>query len=155
MIPSCTECYGHKSSVWREDGKRLFLNLYLDELPDEQYLYVTLKIAEDERSVDAIFEVKNPEGKINAALYDKIDYHYNKLKLCERFRKHREEVVSGLANEIYTMKDNLADDVIKSVILSNVANDRIRLGYNYWKAILKEEVCKNQEVFDFFKKKPY
>ena len=155
LIPSCTECNGHKSSVWRKDGKRMFLNLYIDDIPDVQYLFVTLKIAEDERSVDAIFEVKKTEDKIDAALYDKIDYHYNKLKLCGRFRKHREDVLSGLANEIYTMKDVLSDDVIKSVILSDVGNDRKRLGYNYWKAILKESVCNNQEVFDFFKKKPY
>ena len=155
LIPCCTECNGHKSSVWRNDGKRLFLNLYLDDIPDVQYLFVKLTIAEDERSVDTIFEVRNPENIIAAALYDKIDYHYNKLKLCGRFRKHREDVLSGLANEIYTMKDVLSDDVIKSVILSDVGNDRKRLGYNYWKAILKESVCNNQEVFDFFKKKPY
>ena len=127
LIPSCTECNGHKSSVWRKDGKRLFLNLYIDDIPDIQYLFVTLTIAEDERSVDAKFEVRNSENKIAAAIYDKIDYHYNKLELCKRFRKHREDVLSGLANEIYTMKESLADDVIKSVILSDVANDRKRL----------------------------
>lgn len=155
LIPSCTECNGHKSSVWRKGGERLFLNLYIDDLPNVQYLFVTLTIADDKRSVDAKFEVKNPNGVIDADLYKKIDYHYDKLELCERFRAHREEVLSGLANEIFKLKDVLADDVIKSVVMSDVANDRKRFGYNYWKAILKEAVCNNQDVFDFFKNKPY
>lgn len=62
---------------------------------------------------------------------------------------------SGLANEIYTLKDVLSDDAIKDVIKKSVENDRKRYGYNYWVAILKEAVCDTQEIFDFFKKKPY
>ena len=155
LIPSCTECNGHKSSVWRKDGVRLFLNLYIDDLPNVQYLFVTLSIAEDGRSVDAKFEVKNPEDRIDADLYEKIDYHYDKLHLCERFRDSREQVLSGLANEIYSLKNVLSDELLKDVIRKSMENDRKRYGYNYWVAVLKEAVCDNQEIFDFFKKKPY
>ena len=155
LIPSCTECNGHKSSVWRKDGARLFLNLYIDDLPQVQFLFVKLTIAEDKRSVDAKFEVKNLEGKIGEDLFKKIAYHYGKLKLCERFREHREKVISSIANDIYGFKDTLTDDAIKEVVLRSVENERKRYGYNFWEAILKEEVCKNKEVFDFFKQKPY
>lgn len=155
LIPSCTECNGHKSSAWRKDGKRLFLNLYIDDLPQEQYLFATLTIADDEKSVDVKFEVKNQEGKLDVDLYAKIFYHYDKLELCKRFSDHREKVLSSLANEIYTLKDSLSDELIKSVIRSSVVNDRERYGYNYWVAVMKEAVCDNQTVFDFFKKKPY
>lgn len=155
LIPSCTECNGHKSKVWRKNGERLFLNLYIDELPQEKYLFVTLSVADDGKSVDAKFEVKKPEGKIDGSLFKKIDYHYEKLELCRRFGENRERVFSGLANEIYTLKDVLSDDAIKDVIKKSVENDRKRYGYNYWVAILKEAVCDTQEIFDFFKKKPY
>ena len=142
LIPSCTECNGHKSKVWRKNGERLFLNLYIDEL-----LFFNPFI------IFAFFLTFSLlSGFASSTLKD---YHYDKLKLCRRFGENRERVFSGLANEIYTLKDVLSDDAIKDVIKKSVENDRKRYGYNYWVAILKEAVCDTQEIFDFFKKKPY
>lgn len=155
LIPSCTECNGHKNKVWRMNGERLFLNLYIDDMPQIQYLFVTLSISDNGTMVDAKFEVRNPDGKIDVGLYNKISYHYKKLLLCERFSEHRESVLSSLANEIYTLKEVLSDNALKEVIMKSVANERVKYGYNYWRAILQEAVCDNQTVFDFFKRKPY
>ncbi len=155
LIPSCTECNGHKSSVWKKDGKRLFLNLYLDDLPSVQYLFIELSIADDGKSINTVFNVENREGKIDANLFEKISYHYEKLDLCNRFCGNSEKVLSSLANYIYQLKDLLTDDAIKAVIMSNVHNERLKYGFNFWEAILKESVCNNTAIFDFFKNKPY
>lgn len=153
LIPACMDCNGHKSIVWREGGRSLFLNLYLDDIPEQQYLFAELNI--DGQSVDAKFEVKKPNDIIDKTLFAKIAYHYDKLELCQRFRLHREDVLSLLANEIYSLQNILNDIQIIQVIRSHIENERRNFGFNYWKAILMEAVCNNNAIFDFFKKRPY
>lgn len=153
LIPACTECNGHKNNVWRKNGGSLFLNLYTDDIPEQQYLFVALNI--DGQSVDAQFEVQNPNAIIEDTLFDKIAYHYEKLELCHRFRMQREEVLSPLANEIHSLHSILDDSQIIQVVYLHIENERRRYGFNYWKAILMEEVCRNKVIFDFFKKQPY
>ena len=42
LIPCCTTCNSKKNMYWKENGTFLFLNLYLDDIPEQQYLFLSV-----------------------------------------------------------------------------------------------------------------
>lgn len=57
LMPCCSECNGKKSSNWRIGNTRKYLNLYLDDLPNVQYLFSNIDI--DGTTVKATFIIEN------------------------------------------------------------------------------------------------
>lgn len=147
LFPSCTICNGYKSNIWRIDGKRIFLNLYLDSLPEEQYLFVNLIINDDVIVVN--FYLKNT-GNISNEIFEIIENHYNKLHLLERFEININEVITSLENTINSFVSKLSLIEIKNSIIEKSNRDRIVFGKNYWKSILEIELINNVEYLKRF-----
>lgn len=149
LILSCAECNGHKSDEWAKPNALRFLNLYQDELPDKQYLYVDLTVADG--VIKAKFYVQNV-GTIEAELYERIKDTYTTMDLCRRFQER-------CADELYelslSVRNSLAagssDEQIKIGIMRDVTLLRQRKGYNYWKAVLKEACCEDKDAFECLK----
>src|SRR6185312_900982 len=80
LIPSCTICNGHKSTAWRNGDKTVFLNLYLDALPNIQYLFVDVIIDVAKKSIVTTFSLNN-KNAVDPDLYKIIEHHYLKLNL--------------------------------------------------------------------------
>ncbi|GAB2977404.1 hypothetical protein GCM10027049_10630 [Mucilaginibacter puniceus] len=97
LFPSCTICNGYKSKAWLKDGSRMFLNLYLDELPKEQFLFVDIIINKD--LIETKFYLDNHVG-IDKDLFDIIQSHYANLSLFKRFSENSDIVISPLRNNI-------------------------------------------------------
>jgi len=134
LFPSCTKCNSYKNIAWLEDGKRLFLNLYTDVLPSEQYLFINIEIKENNLILTYFIENKN---NINSDIYNIIKTHYKKLKLCQRFKENSDIVVSELEIEINKYKSDVSLDRIKEIIQDECLEQKKLLGHNYWKAVLK------------------
>lgn len=147
LFPSCTICNGYKNYVWIEGGKRVFLNLYLDPLPAEQYLYVNLAIAGD--VVTTTFYLQN-NGDIPNDIFEIIETHYNKLHLLERFSANINEVITSLENTIISFISKLPLDEIKDSIIEKSNRDRIAFGHNYWKSVLEIELANCVEYMNRF-----
>ncbi|GEC80095.1 hypothetical protein [Flavobacterium aquatile] len=145
LFPSCTQCNGYKNVVWRHNGSTLFLNLYLDILPIEQYLFVDVTITD---TVDAIFVVDN-RNNINLQTFDLVSSHYRRLHLTDRFRLNRDDVVSELINTIKEMILMLTEQQIREVLINKSNRDRLNLGSNYWKSILAIELINSHAFFEF------
>lgn len=140
LFPSCTKCNSYKGDIWREHNKRVFLNLYLDELPNEQYLFVDIVVNSAE--IDLTYKLDNINN-IEDNLYNLIKNHYEKLYLCQRFKENSAEVVSELDIEINKYKAELSIDKIKNVVIEECNEYKKVFGYNYWKAILKMSLINN------------
>ena len=147
LFPSCTLCNGYKNVVWIEDDKRLFLNLYLDTLPTEQYLFVKLIIDKD--VITSIFYLQN-NGDIADEIFKIIESHYNKLHLLERFSANSNEVLTSLENTITSFVGKLPLTTIKEVIIEKCIKDKIAFGHNYWKSILEIGLMNNAEYLNRF-----
>jgi hypothetical protein len=145
LFPSCTQCNGYKSTVWRHNGTTLFLNLYLDILPLEQYLFVDITITD---IVDAIFILDN-RNNINPQTFALISSHYSRLHLTDRFRLNRDDVVSELINTIKEMSSMLTVQQIREVFINKSNRDKENLGRNYWKSILAIELVNSTSFFEF------
>lgn len=147
LIPSCSKCNSHKSSVWRDNGKRKFLNLYLDKLPDIQYLFVGISVVDNEIDLDYYLDSKNG---VDEKLFELLKYHYKKLKLFERFKNNSDTIISELDTEILKYSKRLPIDVIKETIIEECQDNYKLLGRNNWKLVLKVALINDTEYLDRF-----
>ena len=146
LFPSCTDCNGFKNDIVKKEDKKLFLNLYIDNLPSVQYLFVNFVFSEN--VISTKFYLQN-NGTIDENLFELITTHYDRLHLLRRFSENSNEVITSLENSIteYLAKLTLEDIVEISIAKSN--KDRLAFGHNYWKSILEISLlsCEIQKCF--------
>lgn len=138
LIPCCTTCNGYKGNRWRKDGKRTLLNLYLDLLPQTQYLFVDI-VFEDSVIIPNFY--LDNQSAINEDLFRKIENHYNDLMLFKRFRENSDNVISELENTLRFYGKKISIEDIKGI----TTEERSLWGYNYWQTVLKLELLDNDE----------
>ncbi|RFZ90275.1 hypothetical protein D0C36_20985 [Mucilaginibacter conchicola] len=138
LFPSCSKCNQHKSFVWRNNEKRTTLNLYTDQLPDDQYLFVEVKL--DEYSeLEFEFYLEN-SGRIDDDVFSLIESHFKSLKLLKRMREKSIPLISELRNTICSRLKNLPYAVIKEEIRETAEANRLDFGRNYWKSVVELEL---------------
>lgn len=149
LIPCCSTCNAKKGNKWREGSEPVFLNLYLDDLPKAQYLFVDVN-TEGEVPLFG-FSVCNVNN-IDASLFKRIECHYRRLDLCKRFSEHSDAVISEI-NSYYTSALNCFDQNFEqsserfwSIVRNHAIHEQTTKGYNYWKSILTLECCDNPKV---------
>ncbi|RPD39435.1 HNH endonuclease [Chitinophaga barathri] len=139
LIPCCLECNINKGRFWVHGGNRLFINLYTDELPKEQYLFtnITGNIAE----LDFDFELRQPKG-IDIILWNRIVSHYNRMKLLGRLRhKAISEVTELLLLAKKTLECGTTKADIIDIMLQQATISRREYGANHWKASMVESLA--------------
>ncbi len=142
LLPCCTKCNSYKLNSWLEGGERIFLNLFLDELPNEQYLFVNTLV--EPHNIQADFVVGNKSG-IVPELYRIIESHYRRLYLCKRFSENISEVVTALDNSIIPYVDKLGQNDIIAATKEKISKDRVAFGSNYWKSLLELSLIENED----------
>lgn len=142
LICSCTDCNSRKGSIWRNNGKRTILNLYLDILPDAQYLFVVTDIGN--KSIETDFYLNNRNG-INPDVFDLITEHYKRLNLAERFSESADTVITSLKNILEPIRDCLSLEDSRKVILESIIKEKRAFGFNHWQSILKQELVTNDD----------
>ncbi len=136
LFPCCTTCNSHKLNSINEGGNDVFLNLYLDELPITQYLFVDVFL-DKYNELNFRYYLNNVGNKINEDFFNVIVNHYTKLHLFERMRLKSIEYISELETKILTFKHRLSLDTIVNDI-TNAANiDKEAYGHNHWRCILE------------------
>lgn len=149
LFPCCTACNRMKSDVWRQKsgGGRVFLNLYLDPLPTDQYLFV-----EFDQTWLPTFSLVQPDGLSNE-IFNLIQSHYQRLKLCKRFQDRSHEIISKVAAEIRSTVRNYSAQAIQEIIKDRCAETKPLLGYNHWQLVLEEALAGNEAFIDSCLKK--
>ena len=147
LFPSSGSCNGYKNEIWRHSGKTMFLNLYLNILPEEQYLFTEVNIDGDTISVKFTVENKN---NIEVNLFEIISNHYDKLHLPERFSANSSDIIVELKNTIKASKLILTKIQTLEIISAKIKDDKLFFGNNYWKSILSEAIIKNNDLMELF-----
>ena len=142
LIPCCSQCNSLKSNNWRNDGIRSSLNLYLDELPRVQYLFVNVEVGN--RSIETNFYIDNRNNMDNR-LFQLISSHYQQLRLFERFSEAADDVITALKNIIEPSRNILNLKDVQSLVGCIIEKDQIAFGYNYWQSILKLKLMGNND----------
>lgn len=148
LFPCCSTCNSYKSTSVINNPKKQFLNLYLDELPEVQYLFVEFKEANEE--LDYEFYLENKENAVPADLFSKIEYHYDKLHLTERFKLKSIQYKSELENTIKNFRKYLSIENIISVLKDKNKDEQKAYGHNYFKSILELAFLDNEQFMSRF-----
>lgn len=146
LFPSCSECNGHKSTQWRNGNNPLFLNLLLDVLPDEQYLFPQVVI--NGSDVKLQYQVANPNG-IDGAVFGVIDTHYDRLELTARFADMSGDIITNLINSILSFKDELSKEKIREATIKKAKRDLDKFGQNYWEALAVIELISSDAFYQY------
>lgn len=141
LIPCCTDCN-------RRKNERETLNLYIDALPDVEYLFMDVKADGD--TIDLTFRLDNSRGLVNADLFAKISNHFSKLKLFDKFKTMASTKVVSFVTQINGKylkhgKQEVIDDVNEGI------NDlRNAYGFNYWEAAFMIGLVNSDVFWDYY-----
>ena len=148
LFPCCAKCNSKKSNLWIKNDKHLFLNLYLDELPNKKYLIADFDFKDNIPMVT--FSLGNPEN-IDNRTYEIIESHFSRLDLLRRMRERSNEKITDIINAIKgNYKLNSDIDSVKSAIRETEENNKKVYGYNHWKSVLILSIIEKEEFWDKF-----
>lgn len=150
LFPCCTTCNSYKLDAIEGDSGQKFINLYLDELPKAQYLFIEIFIDEN-GDLDFKFSLKNEKGLISKDFFLILQNHYKKLHLLERFKLKSIEYVSEIESKISAFRKRLSIEEIVQGITTAVIDQKEAYGENHWKCILEMELIKSDLFMDRFK----
>ncbi len=133
LIPSCTVCNREKGTTFLENGKRVILNLYYDDFPDEQYLFVDVDFPATGGAI-VRFELR-PGQSIPNELFQHLCNHYKELELLDRLTGATIQLIS----ENLLAAKNFESPINFCTILGEQAIAlKRKFGPNFWKAIVFE-----------------
>ncbi|WP_213908383.1 hypothetical protein [Stutzerimonas nitrititolerans] len=148
LVPCCAKCNSTKDDDWLcAAGKRQFLHAYTDQIPDLQFLAVTLHENRARDAVGAAFSLQRPAGLANEQ-WDLIDSHFRRLKLIDRYDERGNDEVAEILSDCRTFLDAGGQKVRD--FLSKRAEDRITVyGRNHWIAVLMGAMCQHANFEDW------
>lgn len=150
LFPCCSNCNSYKLDGTDNAAGQKYLNLYLDDLPKEQYLFVDVSI-DANKDLDFKFYLKNVGNKINATLFSIIESHYTRLHLFNRMKLKSIEYVSEFETKILAFNHRLKKEEIIDDLIKAVAKDKAAYGDNHWKCILELALLNSSLFTDKFK----
>ncbi|MET4082959.1 hypothetical protein ABIB40_002926 [Pedobacter sp. UYP30] len=142
LFPCCSKCNSYKGDLWRDNGVRTSLNLYIDSLPHVQYLFVNVEIGNSYMETDFFLDNKNG---INEKLYELISSHYNNLHLLERFSEAADDVITSFKHIVESARDKLTLLETRHLSKSIIEKEKTAFGSNYWQSILKLALIDNDD----------
>lgn len=150
LMCSCSDCNGRKGAIWRNyTGKRTSLNLYLDQLPEAQYLFVNVDVGNIR--TDVSFYLDNPGGIIDEDLFTLLKSHYTKLNLCQRFAEGSDTVITSFKTILEPLRIVPDVEMRKSIVNESIRKEKIAFGFNYWQSVLKSKLIDDPDfTIDFF-----
>jgi len=151
LFPCCSQCNSYKNKYLENNGIKLFLNLYLDSLPEKQYLFVRFDFDENDE-IDFNYRLENYFG-IDDKIFALIESHYEKLHLLERMRLRANEVYSEIENSILSGLNKLSLETIFEEIKENISNDQKAYGFNHWKCVLKLALINDLRYSEYIEEK--
>lgn len=135
LVPCCAKCNSTKDDDWLcAAGKRQFLHAYSDQVPDVQFVSVTLHENHTGSAVGAAFALLRPPGVPNQQ-WDLIDTHFRRLKLIDRYDERGNDEVAEILSDCQTFLESGGQQV--RTFLRKRAEDRAAIyGRNHWIAVL-------------------
>lgn len=150
LFPCCTTCNSYKLTTVENGGGKFYLNLYLDELPAEQYLFVEVFIDQHDE-INFLFFLENIDDKIDPKLFSVIENHYTNLHLFERMASKSIEYISEFENEILKFRQLLPLETIIEVYIKTANENKKAYGFNHWKCILEISLLNSPLFMDNFR----
>lgn len=144
LIPCCSECNEKK-------GEAEILNMYLDILPDKEYLFMDVERSDD--TLSFTFRLENKGGEVNADLFNRIDYHYNKLNLFSRMKEAAIQALPRFELDIKPYYKASGKDTIIDTDKETIEDMRKAYGYNYWEVAFRKGLIESDVFWAYYKER--
>jgi hypothetical protein len=135
LVPCCSVCNSTKDADWlNTHGDRQYIYAFSDDLPDVDFLIVTLHQVAGLSGVGATFSLLEPHG-IDNAQWALLKSHFDKLGLIERYNEFSNDEV---AEALLVCKAHLDDggNSAQGFLMARAKNEQKTHGRNHWRAVL-------------------
>ncbi len=142
LVPCCAKCNSTKDADWLSiKGKRQYIHSYTDQVPDLQFVEVTLHEIAGFSSVGATFSLTKPIGIIDE-LWSLISSHFLRLNLVNRYDELGNDEIAEILKDCRIYLDSGGRNIRR--FLSGRAKDRREIyGRNHWVAVLMNSMAKH------------
>ncbi|WP_168118515.1 HNH endonuclease [Paenibacillus sp. HB172176] len=146
LVPCCQYCNGKKGDRWiNESGKRIFLNLYYDKIPEIKYLYTRIHL--DQAGLPIIkFELVYTE---EIECFDIIKEHYAALDLLNQYSLNVEDEISSIHD--YLVHGEIPIETHIEALQVTLDSTIRRYGINYWKSSFLDSLLRCSEFFEKYR----
>ena len=141
LIPSCTTCNVSKSENVLEGSRRRYWNVYLDEIPNEKYLYCTLSIQNG--LLKAIFDIQ--QNNIDDTTFRLPKNTMEDQKILQTYSAGLGSVIEELSSCIQRMMQYDSTQTIDNVFSSLRDCFAPFSKSNKWDEVLKFELVKSKD----------
>ncbi len=145
LVPCCSACNGTKSTyVFDNDGERIFLHYYYDQIPEYQFVYIRFDIGADGIPIfRGYLEFKENTNSTNI-----IEKHFSKLNLLDKYEECIKDKLSVLLSQIDKYKDRMSANVIREILTIQYESLVEVNGANYWETCLYEGILNTPTFLD-------
>ena len=148
LLPCCNECNKKKDNYWKAEGFRGILNFYVDNIPDEQFLFGEIIIKNELPIISMKFDFTS----INVDLSKIIVAHFDRLELFERYEEESADEISEISRQLKVYSSDKTRQEISKLLLDDAKDLQVKYGKNYWKAVLRKALSKSSEYLNNYKK---
>lgn len=149
LIPCCGYCNSKKSKRWLENGKRLFINYYFDDLPyNIIFLEVSLNYATGNNAPKIKYGLV--DNGINGDEFELINSHFEKLDLVNEYESIAEEEISNIRQTILANLHLNNERHLENLNMSLKTLEK-KYGINYWKSALYRAILRNEDFLNYIR----
>lgn len=139
LVPCCGICNSKKNADWLNNGRRQYLYAYIDDIPDQYFLVITLRAAQNPHRVGAFFELVRPIG-LDDSMWALLASHFTKLGLIDRFNELANDEIAEIISSCKSHLD--AGGMDSREFLKCQANKLSNVhGQNFWIAVLMKALA--------------
>lgn len=152
LIPCCSTCNSKKGEIWINNGERIFINYYFDNLDTDNFLKSEIEYdkndIETSTNINYLIDTSNIG---NEKLSKIIQSHFSKLELLERYSDLVGEELSNIYTSIIVNNCSL-EGHIEGLKQCLRAKEEL-YGENYWQVVLYKSVLDSNYIDDVYNSK--
>lgn len=135
LVPCCSHCNSTKDDDWlNASGNRQYLYAFYDDLPDVDFLTVTLHQVAGLSGVGATFSLVDPHVIANSQ-WALLKSHFDKLSLIERYNQLGNDEVAEILSVCKIHLDEGGGSA-KGFLTARAKDGFKNHGRNHWRAVL-------------------
>ncbi len=147
LIPCCSDCNLKKNNYWLDNGFRGIINFYIDNLPQEQFLFCDVTFDGNNDIPNILFRLDIP-ATVNTKIKNIINNHFNRLDLCNIYGENIHDFVTNKINSIVSYLNSKDPIDIQERIQNETTSLMNRYGINNWRTVLTEELSRNTDFIE-------
>lgn len=132
LIPSCPKCNSTKNKYWEEDGDRLFIHAFIDDIPIDQFIFCDIEVFRD-NTFKATFRLSF-EKSISISIKQLIETHFEKLHLLSIYKENSNSFFSELKETIESFQKTDSINSLKESLNEQLLKYNQRYGNNHWRS---------------------